>query len=265
MDTTTTNFELIKKKNTEYYSFLRAARKQICKELTISSEDDGPLALIHPDIGFKLYGVFEHGKEKTTYEVCNHYFSKDNCFQSQVTKISNRETNVEKHTFKGKDYYCLGKDTFLYKSKFNGKEYLNIRVIKNNFTIFSRKGISFGNYEVEELKNVLNDINDTVLSFIDGDNVQFHIGFFKQIQYDTDKKQLEFYKTENDKRIPDSGITLCGEAVRNFFDYMQLAAATNEIEEKETKTTVSPSELFKAAAAADPEAKKKRKNESKKN
>ena len=54
----------LKKKNAEYYSFLHAARKQICKELSISSEDDGPLALIHPDIGFKLYGVFEHGKEK---------------------------------------------------------------------------------------------------------------------------------------------------------------------------------------------------------
>ena len=64
MEDTTTNFELIcKKKDAQYYSFLRAVRKQICKELSISSEEDGEHALFHPDIGFKLYGVFEHGKE----------------------------------------------------------------------------------------------------------------------------------------------------------------------------------------------------------
>ena len=34
------------------------------------------------------------GKKKKTYEVCEHYFSKDNFFQSQVTKISNQKTNV---------------------------------------------------------------------------------------------------------------------------------------------------------------------------
>ena len=191
MEDTTTNFELIcKKKDAQYYSFLCAVRNQICKELAISSEDNGAAAIIHPDIGFKLYGVFEHGEEKTTYEVRDHFFSKDNFFQSQLTKISNRQTNVEKHTFKGKDYYCLDKDTFLYNSRYDGKEYLNIRVIKNNFTIFTRKDVCFSKYEVDELKNVLNDINDTVLSFIDGDNVQFPIGFFKKILYDTDKKQL---------------------------------------------------------------------------
>ena len=99
-----------------------------------------------------------------------------------------------------------------------------------------------------------------MLSFIDGDNVQFHIVFFKRILYDTDKKQLEFYKTEDGERIQDSGITLCGKAVQKFLDYMQLAAATNktnEIKEKENKTTLSPTELFKPPAAAEPEAKKK--------
>ena len=52
---------------------------------------------------------------------------------------------------------------------------------------------------------------------------------------------------------------------------MQLATATNKTneikeKEKERKTTLLPSELFKpAAAAAEPEAKKRKKNEVKKN
>ena len=100
-----------------------------------------------------------------------------------------------------------------------------------------------------------------MLTFTDKNNVKFPIGGYKEIEYDPDKKQLEFYKKEDGERIQDSGITLCGKAVQKFLDYMQLATATNktnEIKEKKIKTTVSPTELFKPPAAAEPEAKKKK-------
>ena len=76
MDSATINFDLIQKKDAQYYSFLRAVRKQICKELAISSEEDGEHALFHPDIGFKLYGVFEHGEKNQHMKYATIIFQK---------------------------------------------------------------------------------------------------------------------------------------------------------------------------------------------
>lgn len=218
------------KKDDIYYAFLRTARSEISKELTVAAENKGSMVTFHPNIGLKLQGVFEHGEEKKSYEVHDHHFMINRVFKSQQTKIVNPQIRTEKYTVKGINYYSLDKDTYYYFSPFNNRLYLNVRVVKDYFMTYTKEGVSFSEYEVNILNHAIGDITQAVAGIADGDCIKFDIGFYKQIQYNPAQEELEMYKMLNEQRDETApGIILRGEAIQKFLDlFLVVKSTTNE-------------------------------------
>ena len=216
------------KKDLVYYAFLRTVRTHINKELTCASEKNGTMVKFDPTIGFSLQGMFEFGNEKEKYKLNDHFFTQNNIFKCQSTKIFNCQTDIEKFTVKGTNYYCLDENTFFYYSTYGGKKYLSVRVIKNNFRYFTRDGVSFNEFEVDILNQTIADLSNAVIAIADGSNIKFDIGDYKQIRFNPANEELDFYRVENEQRIG-NGITLRGKAIQKFIDlYVMIKSVTNE-------------------------------------
>jgi len=247
------------KKDDIYYSFLRTIRSEISKELTAAAENKGSMVTFHPILGLKLQGVFEQGEENKSYEVHDHHFMLNRVFKSQQTKIVSPQICTEKYAVRGINYYRLDKDTYYYFSPFNNKLYLNVRVVKDNFMFYSRKGVSFSEYEVSILNHAIGDLSQAVAGIADGACITFDIGFYKQIQYNPTQGELAMYKILHeqwDETAP--GIILHGEAIQKFIDlFLVIKSTTNEFVDNFPSGEVSVNEskesppLPKETAAAE--------------